>query len=130
MTINYVYFYCALQGDHFDPIPFLGHDRFEVINYHRVGELAEEGRFKGQIRDDGYVSFKAKAGDFDEFVNRLYVEKELIIENRIQVKELHVFLAFEGQCNWAFDPDILRMIGELDLTLTISCAQMDNFVNS
>lgn len=122
--ITDLYFHCALQGESFDPTPFLNTEQFEVLNYHRIGDIAEQGRFKGQARDDGYVRFKARVDDFDEFVYRLYAQKPLVVENNAERRELHIFLGYEGQCNWDFDPDVLRMISELDLTLTISCAEM------
>lgn len=124
-VINDIYFHCALLGDHFDPTAFLADEQFEVLNYHRVGDLAEKGAFKGQIWDYGYVRFKSKTGDFDEFVNKLYAKKDLVGENSIEARELHIFLGYEGQCNWYFDSAILRMISELGLTLTISCAELD-----
>lgn len=128
--ITDLYFHCALQGENFDPTPFLTSAQFEVLNYHRIGDIAEKGRFKGQAHNDGYVSFKAKTGDFDEFVHRLYAEKPLIVESHAERRELHLFLGYQGQCNWDFPPDVLRMIGELGLTLTMSCDKFDNPVNT
>jgi predicted nucleic acid-binding protein len=72
------------------------------------------------------VRFKSKEGDFEEFVNMLYKSSKLIVENRSDARELHLLLGYEGQCNWEIAPSLLKMIGELGLTLTITCYEAND----
>jgi hypothetical protein len=119
-------FYCALQGTDFDPMPFVVAGKFEILEHNRVGEIAQKGRFKDRPLDFGYVRFKSKEDDFEKFVSALYDSKRLIIESKSELRELHIFLGYEGQCNWEIVPNMLKIIGELGLTLTITCAEADD----
>jgi hypothetical protein len=110
-----------LQGPNFDPTPFLADEQFEILEFHRVGEIAAKGRSVGQPLDFGYVRFSSREKNFEEFVNRLYSSRELITGSRDEIRELHIFLEYEGQCNWEFTPSLLRMVSDLELVLTITC---------
>ncbi len=115
--------YCSLSGPNFDPTPFLDQDQFKISTYNRIGDVGTTGSMKGRIWKSGYVRFEAKEGDFDEFVQKVYLIRDLIAESQIEERELHISLWYEAQCNFEFDPGILKMISEMDLTLTITCAQ-------
>ena len=119
-------FHCTLQGANLDPAPLAGTDRFEILEYSRVGEIAEKGRLKGRPLDFGYIRFKSREGDLEEFVNALYSSRKLIVDNGSEVSALHILLKYEGQCNWEIAPSLLKMIGELGLTLTITCYEAND----
>jgi len=126
MSIHTLRFYCALQGQEFDPVPLLNVESFEIMDYYCLGDIASKGRFKGQPLEDAYICFRSKEGGFDEFVNKLYRMKELMLQNKAERRELHLFLGYQNQCNWWFDAEILRIIGELNLDLTLSCSEIDD----
>jgi hypothetical protein len=119
-------FYCALQGANLDPAPLVSADKFEILEYNRAGEVAKKGRFKGRPLDFGNIRFKSREGDLEEFVNALHSSRKLIIDNGSEISELHILLKYEGQCNWEIAPSLLKMIGELGLTLTITCYEAND----
>jgi hypothetical protein len=124
-----IYFYCSLWGQDFDPTPFLDNNRIgkvqlEVSKFSRVGDLGTTGTMKGRILKTGDILLEAKEGNFDEFVQRVYSIKDLIIESQAERRVLHISLWYEDQCNWEFGPGILKMISEMDLKLTLTCAKM------
>jgi hypothetical protein len=121
VSIKECYFYCALQGKEFDPTPFLAHSEFRISEHYFRGDIGTKGRFKNTPLETGYVCLIAKEGDFDDFIKTLYSVKHLLIENKAETKELHLFLAYTNQCNWQFELNTLTMITNLGLTLTISC---------
>ncbi len=115
--------YCSLSGPNFDPTPFLNQPQFKISRYHRIGDVGTTGTMKGRIWKSGYVLFESKEGNFDEFVQEVYSIRDLIAESQAEERKLHISLWYEAQCNWDFDPGILKMINEMDLTLTITCVQ-------
>ena len=126
MAIRDIYFYCALQGENFDPIPLLNLDKFTVADYHCVGDWTRIAKLRGEPQKTGYICLEAKGENFEGFVNNLFLAKELITENNTEVRELHIFLEYENQCNWWFDASLLKIIGELNLDLTISCSEVED----
>jgi len=121
-----VHFYCSLHGGNFDPTPFLDHAQFEFLDYYRVGDVLQRGRFKGEISNYGYICLKSKQKGFDEFVHDLYAIKPLIVKSVADRKILHLTLEYKGQCNWEFKPILLQIISKLGLTLTLSCYELED----
>ncbi|NJN98954.1 MAG: hypothetical protein HC875_35105 [Anaerolineales bacterium] len=120
MSITHVHFSCALQGDDFDPTPFLDNGQLKITDYHLRGSVDNRKGREGRIFQDGYILLQSKDGNFEEFIHKLYSIKELIIGNKADRRVVYVDLWYEGYCHWEVEPNLLKMMGELDLTLATS----------
>lgn len=125
-----IFFDCTISGVNFDPIPFLGFPQFKILEEHCSGDLAKNGRLKGEILDFGYICFSSKDKDFDKFVKGLYQIKGLFNRSEYELFVVRLVLGYQNQCNWEFSSDTLKYMSELNSTLAISCYQEDDDYSS
>lgn len=121
-----IFFNCILFGPNFNPTPFLNSPQLEIVDYHCIGDVAKAGRKKGEILNYGHICFESKGEDFDKFVKELHQVKDLVTESDCEQRVVYLYLEYQNQCNWEFNPTTLRYMSELNMILAVSCAMVEN----
>lgn len=119
--------YCTLNGENFNPKDLLETDLFKIgdsdYHLHLVGDKSNR---TGKLFTTAHICLRPKNESFEEFVTKLYSVKHLIIDSQADRRTLYITFLYENQCNWTFEPDLLRMLTELDIALAVSCDQVLN----
>lgn len=114
-------FYCVLQGEVFDPTFLLSNPSFNVQDYHRKGDIAKLGRYKGTSYNFGYIRFSSKKDDLNNFLQTLDTSDIMDFFSSASSRELHLFLQYTDQCNWELSHNELKSMATLGMVLTIAC---------
>ncbi|MBX7223647.1 MAG: hypothetical protein K1Y36_27280 [Blastocatellia bacterium] len=125
MSLLQIDFACVLQGEKFDPKPFLSWKQIEIIEVNYFGDMGKTGRYKNKPYDFGYIRFTNQKMELHEFIRVVTNRKTKSLIKNADRKVLHVFIQFSNQCNWEISPEEMSKISTLGFTLTISCEKTD-----
>lgn len=92
---------------------------FSIIN--KTGYV--DGHVSEEIRDKYFIQFTSSYGTLNEFVRDIYLHKEQMLP--LMDDDVYVVYKYEDQCNLSFDPDLLRMISDMNLHLLVTCFSAD-----
>lgn len=124
-----LYIACDISGDTFSP-------RKINLNFSQsieVGEIAKKGRYKNQPNPYGraVLSCEWRPGDpLDEgrnipksFIGKIRDNLQAFREEGATDIHLDVVIEYDSQCNFAFEPQELREISELNIPVHFSVYQ-------
>lgn len=122
---------CHLSGENFSP------KRLEqLINFHffektEIGDLTKSGPNKNTSSSEAYCSFQPpkKYNDLEEFedggllwmAETIKKNIDVFHNNGVEQIELIVGIWYDKQCNLVFAPKIMKILGELNIHLQVSC---------
>ena len=119
---------CHLYGENFLPKMVEKQSGIALENKIEVGDITNRGRNKGKPSDYGKgvlcppKEFKVKE-DFGLYWVALTLTKYINIFRECGADNIDLVIGvwFEGQCNLAFEPESIKLIGELGIALQVSC---------
>lgn len=126
-----LYVACDISGDSFSPRKI----KLDFSESIEVGEIAKRGRYRNKPNPYGraILSFSWRPGEaYEEGRNipRSFIAK--IRDNLQTFKEagatdihLYIALTYESQCNFVFEPEELKEISELNISVHFSVCQGD-----
>ncbi|TCZ79380.1 hypothetical protein E0485_05830 [Paenibacillus albiflavus] len=120
---------CHLEGVNFSPSKVIMKTKLSLQNIKERNQPLNLGPNKGTPSPTGSASISFEESS-DDNNNSLYLlvetlKKHLTTIRNCGAEEIYIYLGvwYKDQCNLAFDPEILREIGELRIPLWVSCYQ-------
>lgn len=119
---------CHFYGEKFSPKVVEQLTGFTLENKIEVGEISHKGRNKGKPSDygNGELCPPKDYKDKEDFgllwiAEALYKHIDVIRSSGAEDIDLVIGVFYEGQCNFVFEPESIKLIGELGLPLQVSC---------
>ena len=113
----------VMRGDSFSPkkAEALLDIEFEVKN--EPGEIASRGRYKEQAYPFGYglLRIGSMEENFGHFAKKIANWIEFFDSLGVQDTWFHVDVEYCNQCNLEFSVEFLRILGSLNIPLTVTC---------
>lgn len=114
--------YCVLAVSikdlHLD-IAVLPVDEIEVKLVHRQGDVLRTGRWKGSKARYSFWLFDGDMYKVLELTEHLAEDPR--IWSTIRDISFSLTVAYRGQCNLEFEPELMARLAKLDLTLEVTC---------
>ena len=119
---------CHFYGEKFSPKVVEKQSGIRLENKIEVGDITKRGGNKGKPSDYGNgelcppKEFKGKE-DFGLYWIALTLSKHIDILRECGADNIDLVIGvwFEEQCNLAFEPEAIKLIGELGIALQVSC---------
>jgi hypothetical protein len=119
---------CHLNGEKFSPILVEQQTGIMLANKIKVGDLLTKGVNKGKPSSYGSGELRppyeyTNTEDYGLLwiAETLSTHIEIIRNNGADNIDLIIGVFYEGQCNFVFESNALKKIGELSIPLQISC---------
>lgn len=119
---------CLLTGRHFSPKILEQLTGLTLENKVEVGELRKGGRKRGKPSEDGSGELcppKDLSGKKDFgllwIAEVLYKHIDVISSSGAESVDLIIGVWYEKQCNLVFEPEAIKLIGEMGIPLQVSC---------
>jgi len=123
----------TLSGDNFSPKRVDNDSCSFFSNKKEKGDIATTGRYKGKPLPYGSAVIASPENITGENEKILWViekylnHKEKILNCGAEDIVFHIDVNYIDQCNLAFDPEIIKKISDLNISLTITCWESDCF---
>jgi hypothetical protein len=103
----------------------IDNDNFDVINYHKKGDIGKRGKYTGKPYDSDWILFSlSEKNTFDNISIFLEMFLELGINSNESIDgDLYIAIKHDTQCNFELDKKTLRLIAKSNLSLSFSCYQ-------
>ncbi len=117
-----------LQGDHFSPAQAERKTKFIFPNKNESGEIGTRGRYIGQPIP--YGAAEIELFDHEKGLQENLTFENPLIQTLIQLHgtfracgatDIYMSVAYQNQCNMAFDAKLMKALGECDIELWVSC---------
>ncbi|QKE76085.1 hypothetical protein HPK19_25100 (plasmid) [Arthrobacter citreus] len=120
---------CHLSGDKFSPKKVEELTGVKLIQKKEVGEIGTKGPFKEQpVKYGSGVLCPPEGIVYLDYNNKIYWVAKTLYDFIDDIKKCGVEdidfvigVFYKEQCNFALEPDALKLIGELGVHLSISC---------
>ncbi|ANE45877.1 hypothetical protein SY83_05665 [Paenibacillus swuensis] len=128
---------CYMTGDKFSPELLQQKTNWQLQSISEVGDVRTLGPSKGKPLTYGAAELRPPDDlPYDDdveiglhwVVNAVLPFKKYIIECGADYVYLDIAVYFEGQCNLAFEPELIKKIAALDMPFWISCYEYDDEV--
>jgi hypothetical protein len=110
---------CLLMGEAFSPAHLANLTSLLLTTQTEPGSIGTIGRYKGKPVPDG--SAMLEGTDLETVVTALHQHFDILRQVGVTDINLTVTLAYTNQCNWEFAPEPLRLLGEMGITLGVTC---------
>jgi len=116
--------YFNISGEKFSP---RAAEKLSGINFtekNEPGDIANFGRYKGEMRPFGSASIVIRGGNVDVLMKLLEIIEGKIQEFKSQGADylvIHLAINYKTQCNLEFSPAEIKKISDLGIPFTISC---------
>lgn len=119
---------CHFYGEKFSPKVVEQLIGIKLENKIEVGDISKRGRNKGKPTDYGngelspLKDFKDKE-DFSLYWLALTLSKHIDVFRKCGAENIDLVIGvwYEKQCNLVFEPETIKLIGDLGIALQVSC---------
>lgn len=119
---------CHIYGEKLSPKVMEKQSGLILENKIEVGDISKRGRDKGEPSDYGKCELSPPNDskdkeDFGLYWIALTLSKHMDIFHECGADKIDLVIGvwFEKQCNLAFEPESIKLIGELGIALNVSC---------
>jgi len=116
-----------MMGDSFSPKRAEDLFGIEFATKHEVGEIALRGRYMNQPYPNGYGVLKigSMEENFDDFAGKVVNWVKSFGSLGVQDAWFHVDVEYYNQCNLEFSVELLKVLGNLNIPLTVTCYESE-----
>jgi hypothetical protein len=118
-------FICILVGKDFSPSSFEDATGYRFVDKNEKGEIAKTGRYKNCPIPYGSATIRDEQNQ-ENVLGFLEKSKNKLLNMGVESINLQLNVAYETQCNFELNADLLMCIAKLSIPLSVSCYESDS----